>query len=181
MNPSRIFCAVDLDAICSNVKNIMKKIGDDVAVMAVVKTDAYGHGAVAVSHALSRIGVDSFAVATIDEATELRNSGIQNPILILGYVFPNDLQAVLDYNIITTVFSFDSAKIISDYASKRGKKAKIHIKLDTGMGRIGFIPSEESIHEIEKIFSLPNIEVDGIFTHFACADERDKTSAHKQA
>lgn len=181
MNPSRIFCAVDLDAICSNVKNIMKKIGDDVAVMAVVKTDAYGHGAVAVSHALSRIGVDSFAVATIDEATELRNSGIQNPILILGYVFPNDLQAVLDYNIITTVFSFDSAKIISEYASKRGKKAKIHIKLDTGMGRIGFIPSEESIHEIEKIFSLPNIEVDGIFTHFACADERDKTSAHKQA
>lgn len=181
MNPSRVFCTVDLDAICTNVKNIMKKTGDDVAVMAVVKTDAYGHGAVAVSHALSRIGVDSFAVATIDEATELRNSGIRNPILILGYVFPNDLQAVLEYDIMTTVFSFDSAKLISDYASKCGKTAKIHIKLDTGMGRIGFIPSNESLKEIEKIFSLSNIEVDGIFTHFACADEKDKTSARAQA
>lgn len=181
MNPSRVFCTVDLGAVCSNVKNVMKKIGDGVSVMAVVKTDAYGHGAVAVSHALSRIGVDSFAVATIDEAVELRNSGIQNPILILGYVFPNDLQSVLDYGIMTTVFSFDSAKLISDYASKCGKTAKIHIKLDTGMGRIGFIPSEDSLHEIEKIFSLSNIEVDGIFTHFACADEKDKSSAKAQA
>ncbi|MBR6512206.1 MAG: alanine racemase [Clostridia bacterium] len=181
MNPSRVYVGVDLAAISDNVKSIMKKVGPDVKVMAVIKTDGYGHGAVAIAHALNEIGVYSFAVATIDEARELRASGIRNPILILGYVFPNDLQDVIDYNVTSTVFSYDSAKMISDYAAKRGKVAKIHIKLDTGMGRIGFVPGEESAAEIKRIFDLKNIEVEGVFTHFATADEADLGPSKAQA
>ena len=181
MNPSRVYVGVDLAAISDNVKSIMNKVGPDVKVMAVIKTDGYGHGAVAIAHALNEIGVYSFAVATIDEARELRASGIRNPILILGYVFPNDLQDVIDYNVTSTVFSYDSAKMISDYAAKRGKVAKIHIKLDTGMGRIGFVPGEESAAEIKRIFDLKNIEVEGVFTHFATADEADLGPSKAQA
>ena len=181
MNPSRVYVGVDLAAISDNVKSIMKKVGPDVKVMAVIKTDGYGHGAVAIAHALNEIGVYSFAVATIDEARELRASGIRNPILILGYVFPNDLQDVIDYNVTSTVFSYDSAKMISDYAAKRGKVAKIHIKLDTGMGRIGFVPGDESAAEIKRIFDLKNIEVEGVFTHFATADEADLGPSKAQA
>lgn len=181
MNPSRVYVGVDLAAITSNVENIKDKVGPDVKVMAVIKTDGYGHGAVAIAHALNDTGVHSFAVATIDEARELRSSGIRNPILILGYVFPNDLQDVIDYNITSTVFSYESAKMISDYAAERGKTAKIHIKLDTGMGRIGFIPCRESVEEIKRIFSLPNIEVEGVFSHFAKADEADLGPAKEQA
>ncbi len=181
MNPSRVYCSVDLNAVCDNVKSAMSKTGDGVKMMAVVKTDGYGHGAVAIAHALSSIGVYAFAVATIDEAIELRNSGIRNPILILGYVFPNDLESVLNFDITTTVFSVDSARVISRYAKERNKTAKIHIKLDTGMGRIGFIPGEDAARDIREIFSLPNLYVDGIFTHFACADESDKSSAMEQA
>ncbi len=181
MNPSRVYVGVDLARIADNIQKIKDKVGPDVKVLAVVKTDGYGHGAVATAHVLSEIGVYAFAVATIDEARELRTSGIRNPILILGYVFPNDLQDVIDYNVTSTVFSYDSAKMIADYAKKRGKTAKIHIKLDTGMGRIGFIPSEEAKEEIKKIFELPNIEVEGVFTHFATADEADKSGATAQA
>lgn len=181
MNPSRIYVGVDLAAISDNIQKIKDKVGPDVKVLAVVKTDGYGHGAVAMAHVLNEIGVYAFAVATIDEARELRASGIRNPILILGYVFPNDLQDVIDYNVTSTVFSLESARMIADYAMKRGKPAKIHIKLDTGMGRIGFIPSASAKEEIKEIFSLPFIEVEGIFTHFATADESDKTAACGQA
>lgn len=181
MNPSRVYVGVDLDAIRSNVKSIMNKVGPDVKVMAVIKTDGYGHGAVAIAHALDEMGVYSFAVATIDEARELRDSGITNPILILGYVFPNDLQDVIDYNITSTVFSYESAKMISDFAANCGKVAKIHIKLDTGMGRIGFIPGDGSAEEIKKIFDLQSIEVEGVFSHFATADEADLGPSKAQA
>lgn len=181
MNPSRVYVGVDLAAISENIQRIKDRVGPDVKVLAVVKTDGYGHGAVAMAHVLNEIGVYAFAVATIDEARELRASGIRNPILILGYVFPNDLQDVIDYNVTSTVFSFESAKMIADYAMKRGKIAKIHIKLDTGMGRIGFVPSPESAEEIKNIFKLPNIEVEGVFTHFATADESDLGSAKNQA
>lgn len=181
MNPSRVYVRVDLSAICQNVKNAMARVSKDVKVMAVIKTDAYGHGAVAVAHALDGIGVYSFAVATIDEAVELRNGGIRNPILILGYVFEGDLQTVLDYDITTTVFSAENARELSKIAVTSGKTANVHIKLDTGMGRIGFIPSDESANEIKEIFDMPGIHVDGIFSHLARADEADKTSAKAQA
>ncbi|NLL63610.1 MAG: alanine racemase [Ruminococcaceae bacterium] len=181
MNSTRIYCAVDLDAIRFNIRNIKAKIGEDVKLMVVVKTDGYGHGVPAVARALAGEGVHSFGVATVDEAVELRNLGIDNPILILGYVFPNDLQDVINFDITSTVFSVESAKFLSDFAKKCGKTARVHIKIDTGMGRIGFIPSPDSILEIKEIFNMPNLSIEGIFTHFATADEAEKSAARKQA
>ena len=148
--------------------------------MAIIKTDAYGHGAVPVAKALSEIGCYAFGVATAKEAVVLRKNGIKNPILILGYVFPQDYDDLINYEIMHAVFEYHTAKALSDEAVKLGKTAKIHIKLDTGMGRIGMQPTDESIEEIKKIYSLPNIEINGIFTHFACADEEDKTSCNNQ-
>ena len=181
MNPSRIYVEVDLSAICSNVKRVMENVGKNVKVMAVIKTDAYGHGAVDVAKALRKIGVYAFAVATIDEATQLREAGIDNPILILGYVFEPDFDKVFSEDITTTVFSEENARTLSEAAKKAGKIAKVHIKLDTGMGRIGFIPSEESAKEIENIFAMPNLDVEGVFSHFSTADESDKSFTLKQA
>ena len=181
MNPSRIYVEVDLSAICNNVKRVMENVGENVKVMAVIKTDAYGHGAVDVAKALRKIGVYAFAVATIDEATQLREAGIDNPILILGYVFEPDFDKVFSEDITTTVFSEENARTLSEAAKKAGKIAKVHIKLDTGMGRIGFIPSEESAREIENIFAMPNLDVEGVFSHFSTADEADKSFTLKQA
>ena len=180
MLPQRVYAKIDLDAICRNIKNAMDKVGKETKVMAIIKTDAYGHGAVPVAKALSEIGCYAFGVATAKEAVVLRKNGIKNPILILGYVFPQDYDDLINYEIMHAVFEYHTAKALSDEAVKLGKTAKIHIKLDTGMGRIGMQPTDESIEEIKKIYSLPNIEINGIFTHFACADEEDKTSCNNQ-
>lgn len=178
--PKRVYAQIDLDAICQNIQNVMQKVGTETDVMAVVKTDAYGHGAVPVARALTKIGTHAFAVATAEEALELRAAGIHAPILILGYVFPEDFPRLLQNDITLTVFRYETAKILSACAESLGKPAKIHIKVDTGMGRIGFLPCTESLAEIEKIAVLPFIAVNGIFTHFACADEADKTSCNRQ-
>lgn len=181
MNPSRVYVNVDLDAICKNVQNAMNRVGNDVKMMAVIKTDGYGHGAVPIAKALNKIGVYGYAIATIDEAIELRGAGIENPLLILGHVFENDLKRALDCDVTLTVFDKENAIVISKIAGEMGKTAKIHIKLDTGMGRLGFLPCEESAKEIEEIFALPHIDVEGIFSHFATADETDKSFAYEQA
>lgn len=180
MLPQRIYAEIDLDAICRNIRNAMQKVGKETKVMAIIKTDAYGHGAVPVAQALAEIGCYAFGVATVQEAVVLRNNGIQSPILILGYVFPDDYETLLNRNIMHTVFQYDTAKALSCRAAALGKSAKIHIKIDTGMGRIGLQPTDESIAEIQKIAALPNLEIDGIFTHFACADAADKTSCKGQ-
>ncbi len=181
MNPSRVYVNVDLDAICRNVQAAMDRVGPDVKMMAVIKTDGYGHGAVPIAKALNKIDVYAYAIATIDEAVELRGAGIDNPLLILGHVFENDLKAALECDVTLTVFAIDNARTISKVAGELGKTAKVHIKLDTGMGRLGFLPNEESAKEIAEIFSMPNIEVEGVFSHFATADETDKTFAYEQA
>ncbi len=180
MLPKRVYAQINLDAICRNVRQVMEKVGPSVDVMAIVKTDAYGHGAVPVSKALEEIGVDAFGVATVEEALQLRKSGIDKPILILGYVFPEDYESIINYGICHAVFKYENALALSEKAVQMNETAKIHIKIDTGMGRLGFQPNSESIEEIKKISELPNIEIDGIFTHFACADEKDKTSCDKQ-
>lgn len=180
MKPQRVYAEINLDAICSNVRWYMNHVGSDVKVMAVVKTDAYGHGAVPVAQALSNIGVSGFAVATVNEGVELRSSGIKQPILILGHVFPDELKKALDNNISLTVFDYESAHRISELASEMGIIAKLHIKVDTGMGRIGFQPTDESVNEVISISKLPHVELEGIFTHFALADAADKTSMNGQ-
>lgn len=178
--PARVYAEIDLDAICRNVQSAMDKVGPDTRVMAVVKADAYGHGAVPVARALSEIGVYAFGVATAAEGVQLRQSGIEEPILVLGHVFPEEYELLFAHDLLFTVFQLEAAKQISDMAKNLHKTAKIHIKIDTGMGRIGFQPTEKSLAEIQQIAALPAIDLQGIFTHFACADESDKTSFYAQ-
>lgn len=178
--PARVYAEINLDAICQNVQNAMDKVGADVKVMAIVKADAYGHGAVQTAKALHEIGVYAFGVATVAEAVQLRRNGIENPILILGHVFPEDFQALIQNHIMHAVFEPETAKALSQQAVACGETVQIHIKIDTGMGRIGMQPTKESIAAIQQIAALPNLEIQGIFTHFACADETDKTSCTLQ-
>ncbi|MBQ8083143.1 MAG: alanine racemase [Bacteroidales bacterium] len=185
--PQRVYAGIHLDNICHNVQWYMDHTGPDTKTMAVIKTDAYGHGAVRVAKALEGIGVDAFAVATVEEGVELRESGVTEPILILGYVFPDVLEDALDHELTMTVFSKDNAAHISEVATLHGQTAHIHLKVDTGMGRIGFVPGEagseqrkQVLNEIENIFYLTNLSIDGIFTHFAKADWADKTFMNEQ-
>lgn len=176
----RVYAAIDLDAICHNISEIKKLVGPDTKIMPVIKADGYGHGAVPVAKALNKIGVDGFAVAIIEEGIALRKQGITKPILVLGYTSEYQYASLIQHEIEQTVFSYEMAEAISKFAVTMKKEAKIHIKVDTGMNRIGFKPTEESVMQVERIQKLPNIKIQGVFTHFACADEEDKTSARHQ-
>lgn len=176
----RVHAVIDLDAICDNIREVKRVIGPEVKVMPVIKADGYGHGAVPIAKALNKIGVDAFAVAIIEEGITLRNNGITQPIVILGYTSEYQYSSLIQYEIQPTVFCYEMAESLSRIASALGKDAKIHIKLDTGMNRIGFKPTKESLEIIKKIADLPHIMIEGLFTHFACADETDKSSARKQ-
>ncbi|MDO4842149.1 MAG: alanine racemase [Phoenicibacter congonensis] len=180
MLPKRAYAQIDLNAIIKNVEAVKSKVGPDVRTMAIVKTDAYGHGAVRIASELSAAGVDAFGVATVEEGAVLRRNGITKPILILGYVFPEDYEELLNNGLMHAVFKYENACELSKKAAELNKTAEIHIKIDTGMGRIGFAPTDESVEEIVKISKLTNIEIGGIFTHFACADSKDKTSCNRQ-
>lgn len=168
-----VWAEVDLDAIENNIKQI-KKIVKDKEIIGIVKADAYGHGAIDIASILLENGADRLAVAVISEAIELRENGITKPIMILGYTPLSFKEDLVKYDIEQTVFSLEYAKELSEFAIKNNTKAKVHIKIDTGMGRIGFLPNEESIDEIEKISKLQGIEIIGLFTHFSTADEEDK-------
>ncbi|ENZ03621.1 alanine racemase [Clostridium thermobutyricum] len=174
-----VWAEVDLKAIENNIKEI-KRVAKDKEIIAVVKADAYGHGALDVVPVLLKNGADRLAVAVITEAIELRKAGINVPILILGYTPISFADDIINYDIEQTVFDLNYAKELSKAALRLGKKAKIHISLDTGMGRIGFIPNEESINSIEEISKLDGIEITGMFTHFSTADEADKNYTREQ-
>ena len=176
----RVHAVIDLDAICHNIREVKRVVGEGVKVMPVIKADGYGHGAVPIAKELNKIGVDAFAVAILEEGITLRNNGIRQPILILGYTSEYQYSSLIQYEIEPTVFCYEMAESLSKIAQALGKDAKIHIKLDTGMNRIGFKPTKESVDIIEKIAKLPNIKIQGIFTHFACADEADKTETYEQ-
>ena len=175
----RVKAEINLDAIHENVANAKALTKPGTQLMAIIKADAYGHGAVMVAHTLEDVA-DAYGVAILEEGIELRQSGINKPILILGYTPAPLYPAMIKYDIATAVFEYDMAKKMSDTAEKMGKKAKVHIKLDTGMSRIGFKQDEESLEAIKKISKLPGIEIEGCFTHFATIDEKDKTKAMKQ-
>ena len=125
-------------------------------------------------------GADRLAVAIMEEGLKLRGAGIKEPILILGYTPKSQLKTAIMHNIALTVYTLEGAEAVSKAAQEAGIKAKIHIKLDTGMGRLGFLPTEKSISDIMKIFKLPNIDIEGIFTHFATADSKNKTYTMQQ-
>lgn len=173
---SRAYAIVHIDRIRNNIKEIKKHIGEEKKLMAVIKADAYGHGFYEVAKVAVENGVDYLAVACIEEAKQIRKCGIHSPILILGATPIECVSDLFEYDIIPTVFENELPKAISDYAQKTNKSLKVHIKVDTGMGRIGFQyygDDESGIGNIVKISQMPGIEIEGIFTHFACADEKD--------
>ncbi len=174
----RTYCEIDLDAIRHNVIEAKKK-ADGAMLMAVIKADGYGHGALQIGHYIKDVA-DYFATATIEEAIELRESGLDNPILILGYNSPSLFEKNLEYDVDQTIYSYEDARAMSEAAVKLGKTGKIHLALDTGMTRIGLSPDEEGLELAKKISGLPGLEMTGLFTHFSCADMTDKTYTFEQ-
>lgn len=168
-----VWAEIDLDILANNMRNI-KKLAGDKEVMAVVKADAYGHGALDVAPCLLENGASRLAVAMLTEAVELRNNNITAPIMILGYTPLYLGEELINYDIEQTIYDLDYAKELSALAISLNKKAKVHIALDTGMGRIGFLPTYESFNAIGEICSLDGLDVIGIFTHFSSSDEKDK-------
>lgn len=173
------YAEININNFRNNIREI-KKIAMGRRIIAVIKADAYGHGAVELSRVLEDEGIDYVAVAVLAEALELRRSGYSGSILILGYTPSNFVNELIKNDITQSVFSYELAEAISKEAQKQGKTAKIHIALDTGMSRIGFLYEEESVEEIKRIASLKNIYLEGIFTHFSTADELDKTFSNIQ-
>jgi alanine racemase len=169
----RIWVEVDLDALHHNL-NEAKRVSKGAKILAVVKADGYGHGAVEIAKELHE-EADYFGVALIDEALQLRRNGVTKPILILGYTSPTQYETLIEADITQAIFSREAARQLSDTAVRMGKKAKIHVVVDTGMSRIGFPPTEESVETIKWINTLPGLFVEGIFSHFALADSKDKT------
>jgi len=178
---SRVCAYVDLDKIRSNMNQINAIIDQKTKIIGVIKTDGYGHGAVPIARELSELDfMYGFATATPEEALILRENGIEKPLLILGYTFPDSYESIVNYNLRPTVFKSDMAKELSKSAVKIGKKVMVHVKVDTGMNRIGIAPNEDGVAFINELKMLPGIEIEGIFTHFARADEKDLTYANNQ-
>lgn len=178
---TRIRARIDLDAIEYNIEKMKENLPEDTKLIVVAKADCYGHGALQTTSLLSlKEYVWGFAVATLDEAIVLRRGGITKPILVLGCIFPEQWVDALENNIRITVYTEELTKVLSDLAVKIGRKAYVHVKLDTGMGRIGFTPGKEGADKIEEISKLPNIVMEGLYTHFSKADEGDKSYTLKQ-
>lgn len=175
----RTYAKIDLDAIEYNIDNILNKVNSRAKLLAVIKADAYGHGAVPISRFIED-KCDFFGVACVDEALELINAGIKKPILILGYVSPQQYADVVKNDIRIPIFSYDTAQALSDEAVRQGKTSKFHFCVDTGMSRIGFQVNNESADICKKITRLPNIQAEGLFSHFATADERDLSKSVRQ-
>lgn len=170
---------IDLDAVEYNYNNTRAKLPPDCKLLGVIKADAYGHGAVELAEFLDD-KCDFFGVACIEEAVELKKADIKTPILILGYVAPEVYDVAVKYDVRIPMFSFEMAKALSDEAVKQGKTVPFHFCIDTGMSRIGFQVTEESADICKEICALPNIEAEGMFSHFATADEKDLSKAVAQ-
>lgn len=170
---------INISSLKSNLEVVKDLIGSNVSVLAVVKADAYGHGAVKVSKALVEAGVEMLGVATLEEGLELRESGVLVPIIILGGIQKEETEAVIKSNAVATVICSSSLKHMSNAARKLGKDFKFHLKLDTGMGRLG-VKEEDLECFLNDFKSFRNLEMEGIFTHLACADEMDENFTLKQ-
>ncbi len=177
----RVWAEVDLDAITENIETIKKRIKPETKIIPVIKTDGYGHGAIPIARALeAEQTIWGYGVATAEEAHALREKGIKKPLLILGYTFPYSYEKMIEEEIRPTVFMLDVAQLLSEKALEMGTVCRIHIKVDTGMTRIGMHPDKEGVELVRQISKLPGIEIEGIFTHFATADEADKSKSYHQ-
>ncbi len=177
----RVWAEVDLDAIWENMVHMKENIAENTKILAVIKTDGYGHGGVPIAKMLEQLDfMFGYAAATYEEAHVLREAGVKKPILILGYTFPYCYEELIRDEIRPAVYRRDTVEELAAAAVKVGQKAKVHIKVDTGMGRIGITPDEEGLEFVRFLIEHPELEVEGIFTHFAKSDEADKTSANHQ-
>ncbi len=177
----RVCAVVDLDAAVENMEHMRKNLRPETKMFAVIKANGYGHGAVQIAKKLDGLDyVFGYAVATVEEALQLRRNGLYKPILILGYTFSDCYGELAEQDIRPAVFRMDMAEALSREAQRQEKVLKIHIKVDTGMSRIGILPDDKGIDFIRRVRALPGLEIEGIFTHFARADEKDKTSALEQ-
>jgi alanine racemase len=177
---NRAWAEINLDNIAHNMREIRRLAGKRTEIMSVVKADAYGHGTLETVETLLENGATRLAVSMLDEAIQLRKIGIDVPILVLSYTDPKRAGEILKYNITQTVFSHDLAEALSDEAVRQGTKARIHIKIDTGMTRVGFMPGYSAVKDVVSIMKLEGIVVEGIFTHFAVADTKDRTYTLRQ-
>ena len=171
----RTWAEIDLDALARNYDRIRRHVGEETKLLGVIKADAYGHGAVPVARELEALGASYLAVSNIDECEEVRLGGVKLPVLMLGFTPADQAERILELDMTQAVQSLDIAEAFSDAAVKCGKKMKVHIKLDTGMGRLGF-PCDEtnfarSLTDILAVLKLPGLDVEGIFTHFCVSDE----------
>ena len=176
----RTWAEIDLDALAHNYQQARRRIGPHVKYLGVVKADAYGHGAIQIARKLEQLGADYLAVSSLDEAKELRHGGIQAPILILGHTPPAMVPQLIEYRITQAVSALAKAREYSAAAAACGGTLKVHIKVDTGMSRLGFLVRDghfdTGVESIAEACALPGLEAEGIFTHFAVSDEDDVDS-----
>ncbi|MDE7259725.1 MAG: alanine racemase [Lachnospiraceae bacterium] len=180
-NYQRVYAAIDLDAVCYNMEQMQGNLSAHTKMIGVIKTDGYGHGAVQIGRELEQMDyVFGYAVATAEEALILRHAGLGKPILILGYTFPYCYEDLIRQDIRPAVFREDTVDELAACARRLGKNAKVHVKVDTGMTRVGIRPDESGLAFVDKVLHTEGVELEGMFTHFARADERDKTAAMEQ-
>lgn len=181
METKRVRAEINLDALLHNMNEMHKMLNPDTQMAAVIKTDAYGHGALGIAEAIENLPyLWGYAVATAEEAEKLILDGRKKPVLILGISFADQFEKIINYGIHPAVCDLETAQKLSEIAVSKDKICKVHVKIDTGMSRIGLQVNEETAQIIEEISKMPNIEVEGIFTHFARADEEDKSAAQAQ-
>ncbi|MFH2112639.1 MAG: alanine racemase [Candidatus Bathyarchaeota archaeon] len=179
-NVRPVWAEISLDRLSHNCREVRRITPRSAAIMAAVKADAYGHGAPMAAKTFLKNGATSLAVANLDEAVELRNNGVKAQILVLGYIQKHLYTRMLRHGVTPTIYQVEQARSLSETAQEIGEEAKIHVKLDTGLGRLGFPASPEAVEAVEKIVSLPGIMVEGIYSHFATAYEADKTYTRVQ-
>lgn len=174
------YLEINLDNIAYNIRNLKTLVGEEVSIAAVIKANGYGHGAVGIAETLLKNGADFLAVATLDEALELRKHYKYSRIFVMGYTPDRFLEYVVENNIIQTIFSYKQAKLLNDIGIRYGITPVIHIKYDTGFNRIGFKDCQESIDEIVKICNLKNLQVEGIFSHLALVNKEENDLQYKK-
>ena len=177
MNNRPTVAEIDLAALRHNYETLRRTIPEGTGILAVVKADAYGHGFMDISRELESLGINAFGVAFLAEGIQLRKSGIDKPILLLGGVYPGQERKCVGYNISTTVFSLEQAQALNQAAGKLFRKAQVHLKVDTGMGRLG-IPYTDTPDFLRELKVLSNISLEGIISHFSSADELDESGQH---
>lgn len=182
MDSPLVWAEVDLKAIAHNIRELRRITNPKARFMAIVKANAYGHGIIEVARQSLENGAEALGVANIEEGIQLRKAGIDAPVLIFGYTSPVHAKKLIEFDLTQTVYSYETSRALSEAVAAYGKKIKVHIKVDTGMGRLGLLReiTDSAVSEVESISRLPMLELEGIYTHFATADKSDRYYAGKQ-